>query len=66
MTRPIKFVEAIRTRMHRDFPDVAVNAQAITQSVLGALSGSQQVAPKFWVDPSLSSKLSDQCPSASI
>ncbi|HYY31537.1 MAG TPA: efflux RND transporter permease subunit [Chthoniobacterales bacterium] len=30
---------------------VGVNAQAITQSVLGALSGSQQVAPNFWVDP---------------
>jgi multidrug efflux pump subunit AcrB len=30
---------------------VGVNAQAITQSVLGALSGSLQVAPNFWVDP---------------
>ena len=30
---------------------IGVNAQAITQSVLGALSGSQQVAPNFWVDP---------------
>ena len=30
---------------------VGVNAQAITQSVLGALSGSQQVPPNFWVDP---------------
>jgi multidrug efflux pump subunit AcrB len=30
---------------------VGVNAQAITQSVLGALSGSEQVAQNFWVDP---------------
>jgi len=29
-----------------------VSAQAITQSVLGALSGSSQVSPNFWVDPS--------------
>jgi multidrug efflux pump subunit AcrB len=28
-----------------------VNAQTITQSVLGALSGSSQVSPNFWVDP---------------
>jgi multidrug efflux pump subunit AcrB len=28
-----------------------VSAQAITQSVLGALSGSSQVSPNFWVDP---------------
>ena len=28
-----------------------VSAQAITESVLGALSGSQQVSPNFWVDP---------------
>jgi multidrug efflux pump subunit AcrB len=28
-----------------------VSAQTITQSVLGALSGSSQVSPNFWVDP---------------
>src|SRR6266481_2214714 len=30
---------------------LGVNAQAVTQSVLGALSGSEQTAPNFWVDP---------------
>jgi multidrug efflux pump subunit AcrB len=28
-----------------------INAQAVTESVLGALSGSSQVSPNFWVDP---------------
>jgi multidrug efflux pump subunit AcrB len=28
-----------------------INAQAVTQSVLSALSGSEQVAQNFWVDP---------------
>jgi multidrug efflux pump subunit AcrB len=30
---------------------LGINAQAVTQSVLGALSGSEQTAPNFWVDP---------------
>jgi multidrug efflux pump subunit AcrB len=30
---------------------LGVNAQAVTQSVLGALSGSEQTSPNFWVDP---------------
>jgi multidrug efflux pump subunit AcrB len=30
---------------------LGVNAQAVTQSILGALSGSEQTAPNFWVDP---------------
>jgi multidrug efflux pump subunit AcrB len=43
---------------------VGVNAQAITQSVLGALSGSQQVSPNFWVDPSnrVSYQINTQAP----
>jgi multidrug efflux pump subunit AcrB len=28
-----------------------ISAQAVTESVLGALSGSSQVSPNFWVDP---------------
>jgi multidrug efflux pump subunit AcrB len=30
---------------------VGITAQAVTQSVLGALSGSEQTAQNFWVDP---------------
>ncbi|HXM04846.1 MAG TPA: efflux RND transporter permease subunit, partial [Chthoniobacterales bacterium] len=30
---------------------LGINAQAVTESVLGALSGSEQTAPNFWVDP---------------
>ena len=30
---------------------LGINAQAVTQSVLGALSGSEQTSPNFWVDP---------------
>jgi hydrophobe/amphiphile efflux-1 (HAE1) family protein len=30
---------------------LGVTAQAVTQSVLGALSGSEQTSPNFWVDP---------------
>src|ERR1700741_11202 len=30
---------------------LGISAQAVTQSVLGALSGSEQTSPNFWVDP---------------
>src|ERR1700740_921552 len=30
---------------------LGVSAQAVTESVLGALSGSEQTSPNFWVDP---------------
>src|ERR1700756_4982416 len=30
---------------------LGVSAQAVTDSVLGALSGSEQTSPNFWVDP---------------
>jgi len=30
---------------------LGITAQNVTQSVLGALSGSEQTAPNFWVDP---------------
>ena len=30
---------------------LGINAQAVTESVLGALSGSEQTSPNFWVDP---------------
>jgi Cu/Ag efflux pump CusA len=30
---------------------LGINAQAVTQSILGALSGSEQTAPNFWVNP---------------
>jgi hydrophobe/amphiphile efflux-1 (HAE1) family protein len=30
---------------------LGITAQSVTQSVLGALSGSEQTSPNFWVDP---------------
>jgi len=30
---------------------LGITAQNVTQSVLGALSGSEQTSPNFWVDP---------------
>jgi hydrophobe/amphiphile efflux-1 (HAE1) family protein len=30
---------------------LGISAQAVTESVLGALSGSEQTSPNFWVDP---------------
>src|ERR1700733_10810242 len=30
---------------------LGVSAQVVTESILGALSGSEQTAPNFWVDP---------------
>jgi multidrug efflux pump subunit AcrB len=45
-----RFVEAIRARMHHDFTDVGVwfpPADIVSQT----LSGSEQTAQNFWVDP---------------
>src|SRR6201985_271630 len=49
----------------RNMPSVlGTSAQAVTESVLGALSGSEQTSPNFWVDPKnrVSSEINAQVP----
>src|SRR5271169_4641270 len=43
---------------------LGITAQAVTQTVLGALAGSNQTAPNFWVDPqnSVSFQINAQAP----